>query len=206
GENSISDYIKNFEPTGSVANLTLQVDDDFSDHTNPDLWNAGAITSQPENYMITITFNADPSLNSSITNFSSLILAVEFMHEMIHAEMYRKLLAYAQEPNVPWTREFIHGLRNDFPGLADYYTRYWLELPPDQEADTPQHQAMAAHYIAIMSDALKDYDDNAHSQDFYESLAWVGLKGTVAWNAMTTTEQDAINDVIDNVKQQPPCQ
>src|SRR5699024_1979653 len=29
GENSISDYIKNFEPTGSVANLTLQVDDNF---------------------------------------------------------------------------------------------------------------------------------------------------------------------------------
>ena len=49
------------------------------------------------------------------------------MHEMIHAEMYRKLLAHVQQPEIPWTEEFIHSLKNDFNGLADYYTRWWLK-------------------------------------------------------------------------------
>lgn len=204
GNNTISEYIANFIPNGSAANLTLKTDDNFQSNQSSKYWTAGAITSQPDNYMITITFNTDPNLSSSAQNFPSIILAVEFMHEMIHAEMYRKILAHAQQPNIPWTTQFIHSLRNDFEGLADYYTRWWLELPPEQEPTSAQHQLMAQHYINIMSDALSDYDDNQNSQDFYEALAWIGLKDTVAWDD-PATDQSSINTHIQNALQNAPC-
>lgn len=204
GSNTISQYIANFVPNGSVANLTLKTDDNFQSNQSSEFWTAGAITSQPNNYMITITFNTDPNLTSSAENFPSIILAVEFMHEMVHAEMYRKLLAYAQQPNIPWTREFIHSLRNNFEGLADYYTRWWLELPPEQEPTSAQHQAMAQHYIGIMAAALSDYDDDQHSPGFYEALSWIGLKNTVAWND-PATDQTSIEAHIQNAMQNEPC-
>ena len=203
GNNTITQYIENFVPDGSVANLTLKTDDNFGIN-NPDNTTAGAITSQPNNYMITITFNTDPNLTSSAQNFPSIILAVEFMHEMVHAEMYRKLLAHAQQPNIPWTPQFIHSLRNDFEGLADYYTRWWLELPPEQEPTSAQHQAMAQHYIGIMATALSDYDDGQNSPGFYEALAWIGLKDTVAWDD-PATDQTSINAHIQNAMQNGPC-
>jgi len=77
-----------------------------------------------------------------------------------------------------------------------------LTIPIEtEETTTPSHG-----YINMMADALKDYDDNAHAQDFYESLAWIGLKGTVAWEAKEQNEQDAINTVIQNELNEPPCQ
>ncbi len=205
GDNTISHYIENFIPDGSVANLNIKTDDNFG-IKYPDNVTAGAFTSEPNNYMITITFNTDPNLPSSVGNFSSIILAVEFMHEMIHAEMYRKLLAHAQQPEIPWTEEFIHSLRNDFNGLADYYTRWWLEQDPEVPAASAQHQLMAEHYIDIMIDALSDYDDNQHSQEFYEALSWIGLKkDTVAWNNLSPEEQANINSQIQNAMQNGPC-
>ena len=204
GDNTISQYIENFVPQGSVANLTLLTDDNFGIN-NPDYTTAGAITSEPDNYMITITFNTDPNLTSSAANFPSIILAVEFMHEMIHAEMYRKLLAYAQQPSIPWTENFIKSLLNDFEGLSDYYTRWWLELPPDQEPTSAQHQLMAEHYIDIMSQALQDYDNNQNTLGYYEALSWIGLKNTVAWNNLSATDTTYIDTHIQNTMQNGPC-
>jgi hypothetical protein len=204
GDNTISQYIENFVPNGSVSNLNLRTDDSFGIN-NPDFTLAGAITSEPDNFMITITFNTDPNLSSSVSNFSFLILGVEFMHEMIHAEMYRKLLSHAQQPNVPWTRPFINSLRNDFEGLADYYTRYWLELPPEQEPTSAQHQLMAEHYVDIMKDALADFDDNQNSTEYYESLSWIGLKETIAWDNLSPSDTISINTNIQNELQNEPC-
>jgi hypothetical protein len=204
GDNTISQYIENFVPNGSVANLNLRTDDSFGIN-NPDFTLAGAITSEPDNFMITITFNTNPNLSSSVSNFSFLILGVEFMHEMIHAEMYRKLLSHAQQPNVTWTRPFINSLRNDFEGLADYYTRYWLELPPEQEPTSAQHQLMAEHYVDIMKDALADFDDNQNSTEYYESLSWIGLKETIAWDNLSPTDTIIINTNIQNELQNEPC-
>lgn len=51
--------------------------------------------------------------------------------------MYRKLLSVAQEKKIPWTEDFVKNeLKDDFPGLSDYYTRWWLDLPPDEEPGT----------------------------------------------------------------------
>ena len=156
---------------------------------------------------ILIIFNTDSNLSTSAENYPTIILATELVHEMIHAEIYRKLLSYAQEPNIPWTDFFIRSMRNDFGGLSDYYTRYWLELPPGQAPNQAQHQMMAEHYRGMMIESLKEFDNNQHPDYFYEALSWIGLKGfgpvdpntqlplnaTEAWKNLLPIDREVIN-------------
>lgn len=57
---------------------------------------------------------------------------------------------------------------------------------------------MAQHYIGIIIDALKQYDNNQHTQAQYEAIAWIGLEGTVAWNNLTQSERDNIRQTRTN--------
>ena len=80
-------------------------------------------------------------------------------------------------------------LLKNSPGIYDYYTRFIKDW---------QHEQMAAHYIEIIADGLKEFDDlltgNTKSNQFYKDLAWRGLKGTVSWNEMEGSEQERINN------------
>ncbi|WP_313094152.1 hypothetical protein, partial [Empedobacter sp.] len=74
-------YLKNFEPTFSVAHLLF----DIGETTQGNY----AVTSVPKDYWIKITFNQSVDWN----NTPKIIIADTFMHEMIHAEIFRKLLS-----------------------------------------------------------------------------------------------------------------
>jgi len=207
GTNTITQYLQNFEGDFSVAHLRLSTDDDFSIN-HPDFINAGAVTLPPQNYLIDIIFNTDISLPSSDHNFPKIILAVEFLHEIIHAEMFRKMLSVASNPNVNFSGysesewvDFMVNLRNDFPGIWDYYLRFEVSSPNPSDS---HHQLMAQHYITIMAQALSDYDDDMHSQEFYEALSWLGLKNTRAWDLLTNDEQNNINDIINTAINDEP--
>ncbi len=213
--NTISDYLENFLGEKPVAHLEFEADNLFKDTQNSEYYEAGAITSEPVNFLINITFNTDPRLPASASHMPTIILALEFIHEMVHAEMFRKLLSYAQEPNIPWTPFFIKSIKNDFGGLSDYYTRYWLELPPNQEPNQAQHQLMAQHYRTMIVAAIKDFDKSQHTDSFYEAISWIGLKGTgtidpltglpenatEAWKGLTTPQRTNINTIISNAIQ-----
>lgn len=169
--------------------------------------NATAVTDEPDNYLIKITFNPN--------NLSrpKLDIARTMIHEIIHAEMYRKLLSVAEKPNIPCTRDFILSLKHDYKGLADYYTRYWLDLPLDQKPGDPQHQLMAEHFIDIIIQALKDVDDSLTDLQ-YRAISWAGLKGgttlssttglplnensTVAWKNIPLAERLLLNTTYAN--------
>ncbi|MCL8009032.1 hypothetical protein M8845_16495 [Gelidibacter japonicus] len=201
---TIKGYLQNFDPsfTNPVANLQLAVG---VHSTYP---NATAVTEEPNNYMIKILFNPNE------LSRPKLDVARTMIHELIHAEMYRKLLEVAQQPNIPWTREFIHTLRNNYEGLADYYTRYWLELPLGQAPTDPQHEQMAEHFIDVIIQALKDID-NSLTDLQYKAIAWAGLKGsgntlsattglpsnpTIAWSNVPLSERLLLNNIYENFK------
>ncbi|MDB4289444.1 hypothetical protein N9887_00005, partial [Flavobacteriaceae bacterium] len=202
---TIKGYLQNFDPnfTNPVANLRLSVG------VHPIYPNATAVTDEPDNYLITITFNPNKLSRPKLDVANTMI------HEIIHAEMYRKLLEVAQQPNIPWTEAFIHTLRNNYEGLADYYTRYWLDLPLDQQPGDPQHEQMAEHFINIIVQALKDVD-NSLSDLQYRAIAWTGLKGgttlssttglplngnsTVAWENVPLAERLLLNTTYANYR------
>lgn len=131
---------------------------------------------------------------------------------MIHAEMFRKLMECASFPHVNYSqmsesewRNFIYNLRNNYEGLYDYFIRYaYYEndgvLIPIDGPTEEQHQQMATHYRDMMIEALKDFDNNQHSDEFYNALSWVGLQGTNAWNH-PSINQTAITASIINIIQ-----
>lgn len=191
---TFNNYLKNFEGTMSVANLRFSSSTSLPSSIN-------ATTSAPENYMITITFNENN------LDRPSLSVARTMIHEMIHAEIFRKLLSVAQHPSIQLTHNQLIQLRNDYPGLYDYYMRWKWNVPKGQSPSNAQHQAMAQHYRDIISQAIMEYDNNQHSQDIYDALTWVGLMNTIAWNNLSLSEKNQIIQTINNFENNNPnCQ
>jgi hypothetical protein len=127
--------------------------------------NVNAETSPPSNFLMTIT------LNSNNLNRPNLSIARTMIHEVIHAEMFRKILSIIDNggdlnglTKSQWTSKLSNG---DYPGIFDYYSRYGV--------NGMQHQQMASHYISTISNYLKDFQPGL-SQDIYDSMAWTGLK------------------------------
>jgi len=192
---TFNNYLQNFEGSMSVANLRFS-----SSTTLPS--NINATTSAPENYMITITFNENN------LDRPPLSVARTLIHEMIHAEIFRKLLSVWQHPSLGgMTVSDLILIKDDYPGLYDYYIRWFNNIPVGMNATTAQHQMMAQHYRDIISQAISEYDNNQHSQAIYDALAWQGLMNTIAWNNFSQSEKNQIIQTINNFENNNPnCQ
>ena len=59
---------------------------------------------------------------------------------------------------------------------------------------------MTSHYRDMMVEVLRDFDNNQHSDEFYNAISWIGLKNTEAWND-PSVDQSAINSIITNAIQ-----
>lgn len=200
--------MQNFDGEFSVANLILSVGVSANHST------ANAVTFAPNNFNIEIMFN------SNRLNRPPLDVARTLIHELIHAEIYRKLLSVAQQPEIPWSPSFFHSIRNDFPGLYDYYMRWHFNKPDGIDSTSPQHQLMAEHYRDTIEGALREID-NTQDNEVYESLAWIGLMGqgvvdqatglppnpTVAWENLSQQERIATIAEYNGFRiSNPPCQ
>ena len=193
GAATFKNYLKNFDGDFSVAHLKFSSSTSLPSNTN-------AETSAPQNYIITITFNENK------LNRPSLSVARTFIHEMIHAEMFRKLLSVAQHPSIQLDQNQLIQLKNDYPGLYDYYMRWKWNVPQGQSPSSAQHEAMAQHYRNIIKQALQEFD-NAQISEVYEALSWIGLQNTVAWYNLSQNERDNINQIINNFSiNNPNCQ
>jgi hypothetical protein len=172
--------IKKFDGEFPVSHLKFKESSNLPSNVN-------AETSPPSNFLITIT------LNSNNLNRPNLSIARTMIHEVIHAEMFRKILSIIDNggdlnglTKSQWTSKLSNG---DYPGIFDYYSRYGV--------NGMQHQQMASHYISTISNYLKDFQPGL-SQDVYDSMAWTGLKSTTAWNSLSASEKTRINNTINN--------
>lgn len=200
---AFDNYLQNFSDEFSVAHLRFGYDVNYSSNYSSQYWDASAITIPPQDYLINIVFNGDPSLpDSRIDNQPRLVIALAFMHELIHAEIFRKLMSVANLPHVNFENltqsqweTFMINLMNDFPGIWDYYLRYDVgNVNPSQY----QHQMMAQHYRSIIVSAISEYDNYQQPPHVYEALAWIGLKNTTAWNNLPPSQQTIINGIIND--------
>lgn len=137
--------------------------------------------------------------------------AVAMIHEILHAEMYRKMLdalkaAQNNQTTLDWAndwtplqfQQFVESLENKYEGIFDYYTRYdWNTSTPNGS----QHQQMAQHYRDIIKQALTDYDPTLTASQ-KEALSWIGLNSAdvVAWQNLTSPERTAINNMQSQIK------
>ena len=159
--------IQKFDGEFPVSHLKFTMTNDLIDDTN-------AVTSNSGQYTIEIKINAN-----TIEKRTLIGLSRTFAHEVIHAELYRKIRSVGSKVSI-----------NDFPGIYDYYRRHkdW------------QHEQMAAHYIDVISDIISEFDNNNHNRQFYEDIAWEGLHKTSIWNSLSSDERSRILKNIKNLK------
>lgn len=106
---------------------------------------------------------------------------------MIHAEMFRILLSLSStygEIDVFKLNTML--TEHNYPGLYDYYRRFGV--------NDMQHEQMAARYRGIVVNLLKEYD-NTLTNDQYQAIAWIGLKGTIAWKRLKDSERQNTTDL-----------
>ena len=189
---SFKDMIKKFDSVFTVRNLTFTINNSLPNG------NYG-VTNPPDNFNITIEFS-----NTQLANISDVGGAVVFAHEIIHAEIFRKMLSAAKKGdlnNNQYTTvertNYVNSLRDNFPGLYDYY---WKRYKP-----TWNHEMMAQHYRYIIADIAQQFDNYNLPRQTYEDIAWVGLRvledlnNSIAWNNLSTSEQQRITTNITNI-------
>ncbi len=175
--------IKKFDGKFPVSHLK------FESRDLPD--GVRGITEPPINYVITIAINNDSS-ESGVDYRPNLLTVKTIVHEVVHAEMFRKLLSLSSTNgmiNVSTLNEMLE--EGDYPGMLDYYTRFGV--------NGFQHQQMAQHYRQTIANILKVYDNDQHSEQFYKDLAWEGLNHSniISWqNVFSQEERDRIDKVI----------
>ncbi|WP_291870499.1 hypothetical protein [Maribacter sp.] len=160
----LKNAIKKFDGDFPVAHLKFSMSTNLDNSTN-------AVTNNSGTNHIEIKINSN-TLNDRTT----LGIARTLSHEIIHAELYRKVRS-------------VGGLisQNDFPGIYDYYRRHVKNW---------QHQQMAQHYRQTIADILKAYDNNQNTNPFYNDLAWEGLQDTIAWENLSSSEKERVKKTI----------
>ena len=173
-----------------------------------------AVTYKPINSLIEIKFNPN------YLNTPPLNIARTFIHEMIHAETYRKLLILSGKGEIPWSSAFIESIKNNEKEIAHYYMMYRYEIPLGGSPSEPQHEYMAELMRGIIIQTMKQYD-NTQNEEVYNALAWIGLMGqgdlnyntgmplqpTAAWVATPQAERLRILEIYNNYNaNNTPCQ
>ena len=203
------EYIQNFEATASVADLRFSTDNDFGNN-NQKYTNAMAITNPPlTSNEISIVFNTDTNTSGNIKNKPDVFKAVAMIHEIIHAEMYRKMLdavriAQINQTTLQWDtwpnstdfRDFVESLENKYFGIFNFYTQFeWNTSTPS----SAQHQLMADRYRNVIKQALTDYDSTLTDAQ-KEALSWLGLNeaNIVAWQ--NYSGKSSVTSTLTNIK------
>lgn len=170
--------LSKFDSKFSTKNLIFDVGETYFN-------NSLAETDVVDNSTIKITFN-----EKYIDEFSNVYLAETFMHEALHAEIYRILYEYLKkDPNATYTeRELKEYLtKRKYHKLWDYFSKYGFKKF--------QHEYMADYKVEIMSSFLLEYD-NSLTKEQIESYVWKGLKSTEAWKNLTEFQKNKYDNLL----------
>ncbi len=165
-------FIKNvFDLNNSRFDLVWMIKNSNSDNflrDNPDT-NGYTTPFTPFNNNLKIVLNSDKFRDNPKLVMASTI---------IHAYLFK--VRYEYDPNKIFSSE----LEMAFLGVFDYVLRY-----ANDGTARAQHEQMAAHYIKIVKNALKAYD-NTFDEKYYDALTWLGLQGTTSWNRLGKKKQE----------------
>ncbi len=190
-DSKFKNAIQKFDGQFPVSHLKLSINNNLES-------NVYGITLLPVDYVTEIQFN-----ENSFNGLSDLGRATVFAHEIIHAEIFRKMLSAAQlgtllpdssNMTIKQQTDYVKSLKNNFPGLYEYYfTRY---------KPTWNHEMMANHYRSTIADVIQEFDNNRLPRSTYEAVAWLGLgkletnTSTIAWEKLSVEQKAVINALI----------
>ena len=196
-------YEKLQELSNGFKNAIKKFDGDFPvSHIKFDINNSlptgnYGVTLQPNNYSITIEMS-----NTQLGTISDLGAAVSFAHEVIHAEIFRKMFSAAQNNNLDPANmirqqqiDYVNSLKDNFPGIYDYYI--------ERYRPNWNHNMMAQHYRNTIADIVQEFDNNSLPRSVYEDISWAGLRiidnpnisgseSSIAWSNLDSQEKSRI--------------
>lgn len=176
------------------TNAVIDILDKFENSSWVDLCIDASLSTSANAQTAVDGSNVNINFNTSKLGRSQLSIARTFLHELVHAELFRKVKSVGGNVS-----------QNDFPGIFDYYRRY---------VENWQHQQMAAHYINTIANGLSLFDGGSNQLSYYKNIAWVGLWKvpdyttddpddfieTQAWKDLSSSEQNRIKSAISNFK------
>ncbi|MGM0587606.1 MAG: hypothetical protein ACQETE_04255 [Bacteroidota bacterium] len=180
-----------FDGENPVSHILFKIDSSL-DPGDAAVTSAPSNTNEEDNYIITIRFNSNFNYDASYHNRNNLEIALSIVHEVIHAEFYRKLMSVAGTDDLDdVSKQDIFNALGDYPGMVDYMSRYkdW------------QHNQMAAHYINKMSFYLSEFDNYNKSDQYYEDISWAGMRemDIQAWNELSSEEKQRIDSHLQDL-------
>ena len=200
--------IKKFDGEFPVAHLKFEsapLDGTTKGSTIPPLNGTAGDVNSPD-YQILIQINNKNNIYGHPQR-PNLLLAKTIIHEVIHAEIFRKLLSLAKQGHLDFTgmsaeeqTNYMLSIRDNFPGIYDYMRRL----------NNWQHQQMATHYREAIARLLQEFDtgvavpNSQQPQQLYMDLSWEGLiykddpDAVIAWVNLPQAERDRIELVISN--------
>lgn len=192
---TLSRFIGYDTPVNLLINQKSNLRRDDNDPSSPVV---NAKTYYGESNTIIIILNTEQS-----NNRPSLALARTILHEVIHAEIFRKIKTtsglYFDSVANEW--KLPNGSRAHFPSLFDSF---------NEDPDNPYHNYMANYYRDAMIQGLKEYADligESNSDDFYQDFVWNSMLDTEAWESQyadqnyANSEKNRIINVITNYEQ-----
>ena len=125
----------------------------------------------------------DIALNENqLADLCEVTVVCVFLHEGIHAEMFRLLNDDSIDPE-------------DFESIWDNY-----------DTNISQHDNMASSYIDNLMAALKSRFGDRYTDTEYEAIAWIGLGdvngedvNTSAWNSLSPLKQEKLKEIFKDV-------
>ncbi len=200
----MSKIIKKFEPTYPVLHL------EWGMFSNSEWGNTGNTSLNLEQDTAFINLNSQ-----SLLHVSNIVMVKTIAHELIHAELYRKLKELVDDYNIISLAEY-NALQDNFMGIADYTLRYGsLEYSQDimgnfitwgliPDFSLAHHNQMAAFYRETIIKVMKAYDlskgvTRPNADEFYEALSWAGLRITSDENGENSQYIDAWKNFINQV-------
>ncbi|WP_156032988.1 hypothetical protein [Sediminibacter sp. Hel_I_10] len=193
---------KKFQPTHPVLDL------EWGMFTNTNWGNTGNTGLNANQDGAFINLNTE-----SLSHVNNIVMVQTIAHELIHAELYRKLKELVDDYNLISLSEY-NALQDNFMGIADYTLRYGnvifeetagqiIAWGLDPDLSLAHHNQMAAFYRQSIIDAMKAYDLSEgiirlNAEEFYEALSWAGLRITSDENG----ENSQYTDVWRNFKDQ----
>ena len=181
--------IQKFDGEFPVSHLKFSINNNLGTYTY-------GVTIPPKNYVTEIQMN-----ENSLGLLSDLGKATAMVHEVIHAEIFRKMLSAAQKGDLNigkyTTQErinYVNSLKDNFPGLYDFYI--------ERYRPTWNHNMMASHYRTTIADLLQNFDNQRLDRSIYEAVAWMGLRNiennetSIAWDNLPDSEKQKVLNLI----------
>ena len=190
-QNTVRKALNRFQDVNSPAKLKLEsvsLGESFGNTIAPD-----------ENDLIKVQLNTDNGF-WGVDFQPNVLVAQTLFHEIIHAEFYRQLVHAVGEGN--YTQITVGELHQALINKKLYTLYEHVRRHRDWS-----HNFMANHYRDTIARVIQEYatgiavSDSQQPQQLYMNLAWRGLRidnQIEAWDNLSISQQEAINNIIDN--------